>query len=387
MCPEYGATSAYFPVDEQTLAYLRFTGRGDRGRPRRALHEGAGAVPARRRRPSRCSPRCSSSTCRRSSRRVAGPKRPQDRVPLPRRVGLVRRGVPRPREPDPKADRGRAGSSPRAAARQDVRGPRRRRRPDARPGGEPNGMVRNGSVVIAAITSCTNTSNPSVMLAAGLLAKRAVEAGLDVEAVGQDVARARLARGDRLPRPRGAHAVPRQARVRARRLRLHDLHRQLRARCSTRSPRRSTRATSTSSPCSPGNRNFEGRVHPQVRASYLASPPLVVAYALAGRIDIDLTTDPLGEGADGPVFLRDLWPSPDEVARRRSRSAITRGAVRPSEYAADLGGRRALARAPDTPTGPGLRVGPGIDLRAGAALLRATSRRGRSATSRARACW
>jgi aconitate hydratase len=185
----------------------------------------------------------------------------------------------------------------------------------------PDDEVRHGSVVIAAITSCTNTSNPSVMLAAGLLAKRAVEAGLDTRpwvktslAPGSRVVTDYLERAGLTPYldklgfalvgygcttcignsgpliDEVAHAVDDG-----------DLN-----------------VVAVLS----GNRNFEGRVHPQVRASYLASPPLCVAYALAGRIDLDVTTDPLGEGTDGPVYLRDLWPSADEV-REALATAIT----------------------------------------------------------------
>ena len=173
----------------------------------------------------------------------------------------------------------------------------------------------HGHVVIAAITSCTNTSNPSVMIAAGLLAKRAVERGLSVEAVGQDLARARLPGRHRLLRAGRAHPVPR------------------RSSGSTSSATAARPASATRVRCAPeisaaidqgdlavaavlsGNRNFEGRINPDVRMNYLASPPLVVAYALAGTMDIDLYTEPLGTGTDGePVFLRDIWPGTAEVA-------------------------------------------------------------------------
>ncbi len=178
----------------------------------------------------------------------------------------------------------------------------------------PNGRdVGHGSVVIAAITSCTNTSNPSVMVAAGLLAKRAVEAGLG----SQPWVKTSLAPGSRVVTDYldRAGLTPY----------LEKLGFNLVGYgCTT--------CIGNSGPLPDdvakviddeklnvvavlsGNRNFEGRIHPQVRASYLASPPLVVAYALAGRINFDPTTEPLGEGAEGPVFLRDLWPSPQDVA-------------------------------------------------------------------------
>jgi aconitate hydratase len=173
--------------------------------------------------------------------------------------------------------------------------------------------VRHGSVVIAAITSCTNTSNPSVMIAAGLLARRAVEAGLE----SRPWVKTSLAPGSRVVTDYldRAGLTPYLEKLGFALVGFG---------CTT--------CIGNSGPLPDdvaktvdeeklnvvavlsGNRNFEGRIHPQVRASYLASPPLVVAYALAGRIDFDPTTEPLGRGADGPVFLRDLWPSPQEVA-------------------------------------------------------------------------
>ena len=154
----------------------------------------------------------------------------------------------------------------------------------------------HGAVVIAAITSCTNTSNPSVMLGAGLLAQKAVERGLTRKpwvktslAPGSKVVTEYLERA-------GLTDVPRGARLQPRRLRLHDLHRQQRPAAARRSRTSSTPRTSRSCSVLSGNRNFEGRINPDVRANYLASPPLVVAYALAGTMDIDLYDEPLGEG-------------------------------------------------------------------------------------------
>jgi aconitate hydratase len=273
MCPEYGATSAYFPVDEEVLRYLRFTGRGDRV----ALVETYTKEQGLFRRDGDDEPVFSEvleldlSSVESS---MAGPKRPQDRVSLSDAAASFRQAFPQ------------------AAG--------------------PGEGVGSGSVVIAAITSCTNTSNPSVMVAAGLLAKNAVEAGLAT----QPWVKTSLAPGSRVVTDyldRAGLSVY-----------LDKLGFALVGYgCTT--------CIGNSGPLIEevartvdendlavvavlsGNRNFEGRVHPQVRASYLASPPLCVAYALAGSIDIDLTTQPLGQGTDGPVFLSDIWPSPEDV--------------------------------------------------------------------------
>src|SRR5262249_15221301 len=174
-------------------------------------------------------------------------------------------------------------------------------------------QVKNGSVVIAAITSCTNTSNPSVMLAAGLLAKKAVERGLK----SRPWVKTSLSPGSKV--------VTEYYRKAGLTRSLEELGFYLTSYgCST--------CIGNSGPLSDpisrtihdnglvvssvlsGNRNFEGRVHPDVRANYLASPPLVVAYALAGRVDVDFDTEPLGTGRDGqPVFLKDVWPTQREV--------------------------------------------------------------------------
>ncbi len=287
MCPEYGATSAYFPVDSQTLDYLRFTARGsivdlvERYTKEQGLFRFDGDAE-----PTFSETLDLDLTAVEPS--LAGPTRPQDRVALgevwPSFTGLF--------------------------------GDRR---------AEQAGAVRDGSVVIAAITSCTNTSNPSVMMAAGLVAKRAVEAGLATKpwvktslAPGSRVVTDYLDRAGFTPYLEKlgfalvgygcttciGNAGPLIDEVAAA---VDDEGLNVVAVLS-------------------GNRNFEGRVHPQARASYLASPPLVVAYALAGRADIDLATEPVAEGPDGPVFLQDLWPSPDEVA------AAVRDAVTASQF-------------------------------------------------------
>ena len=177
--------------------------------------------------------------------------------------------------------------------------------------------ITHGSVVIAAITSCTNTSNPSVMVAAGLLAKKAVEQGLETK----PWVKASLAPGSKVVtdylHDAGLDTVPRPAPVQPGRLRLHDLHRQLGP--VARGDLRGDPATTTWSP-SPscrGNRNFEGRINPDVRANYLASPPLVVAYALAGTMDIDLQNEPLGTDTDGPAGLSRRTSGPASARSRR----------------------------------------------------------------------
>jgi aconitate hydratase len=279
---------------------------------------------------------------------MAGPKRPQDRVPLPGVWESFIAAFEDDGEPDPKGTEvGRfvaEGGSPRQ---------------ESLPGGTADDLaaaaaqassdsVHHGSVVIAAITSCTNTSNPSVMLAAGLLAKKAIEAGLETKpwvktslAPGSRVVTDYLERAGLSPYlDKLGFALVGYG-------------------CTT--------CIGNSGPLIPeiaaavdegdlnvvavlsGNRNFEGRVHPQVRASYLASPPLCVAYALAGRIDLDLTTEPLGDGPDGPVFLRDLWPSPDEV-RDVLGSAITSQQFE-LEYGRIWEGDERWRQLP-TPTGP-----------------------------------
>ena len=200
------------------------------------------------------------------------------------------------------------------------------------------------------------------MVGAGLLAKKAVERGLDAQAVGEDEPRARLEGRHRVLRQGRADAVPRGARLPHRRLRLHDLHRQLRARCRTRSRRRSPRRDLVACAVLSGNRNFEARIHPEVKANYLASPPLVVAYALAGRMDIDLDTEPLGQEPDGDdVYLADIWPTPQEIAETIADAVgerdVPRDATPTSSRATSAGASCAV------PDGRALRVGRRLDLR------------------------
>ncbi|HVF07851.1 MAG TPA: aconitate hydratase AcnA, partial [Actinomycetota bacterium] len=316
MCPEYGATSSYFPIDDETLRYLTFTGRGDRV----DLVERYAKEQGMFRRDGDAEPVFTEVLDLDLSSVVssmAGPKRPQDRVALPEVWDSFVAAFRDHAEPDPKATEiGRfvaEGGNPRVdriPGQDDVTEP-----------ADGETTVGHGSVVIAAITSCTNTSNPSVMVAAGLLARKAVEAGLETKpwvktslAPGSRVVTDYLDRAGLTPYLDKlgfalvgygcttciGNSGPLIDEV-ARAVDEHDLN-----------------VVAVLS----GNRNFEGRVHPQVRASYLASPPLCVAYALAGRLDLDLTTDPIGIGADGPVYLRDIWPSPEEV-RDAVAAAIT----------------------------------------------------------------
>ncbi len=297
MAPEYGATCGFFPIDAETLNYLRFSGRDAAqvalveayAKAQGLWHDAAMPDPL------------FTDTLTLDLKDVepamAGPRRPQDRVVL----GGVAAGF--------------AAEAPKLAAN----------RVQAKTGGPApvpgtNYALKDGDVVIAAITSCTNTSNPNVMLAAGLLARNALRRGLkvkpwvktslapgsqvvteyyeasglnkDLDALGFNLVgygcTTCIGNSGPLPEPI-AETIDREELVVAAVL--------------------------------SGNRNFEGRVHPQVRANYLASPPLVVAYALAGSVKLDLVNEPLGRGDDGtPVFLRDIWPSRQEIDATIARS-------------------------------------------------------------------
>ena len=300
MAPEYGATMGFFPVDEETLAYLRFTGRDEahvqlveRVLKEQGLFHDASAP----------EPRFTETLALDLGDvvpSIAGPKRPQDRIALTDAKDAYLRVQES------------FGAEPGAGV-------------EVTRGGE-TFRLENGAVVIAAITSCTNTSNPAVMLAAGLVARKAREAGLmtkpwvktslapgsqvvteylDASALTEDLDALRFnlvgygcttCIGNSGPLdPEIAEAVKE-----------HDLL-----------------VTSALS----GNRNFEGRVNPLTRANYLASPPLVVAYALAGRMDIDFDSEPLGQGSEGQdVYLRDIWPTQAEVTE------VMRNAVRREQF-------------------------------------------------------
>jgi aconitate hydratase len=299
MSPEYGATMGFFPVDAETLAYLRFTARDEIVPLVEAYTKEQGLF-----RTDATSDPLFSDMLQLDLHDVvptlAGPKRPQDRVPLTAAKASFQKTLTSP--PRHVAVGNNGGSFD----------------------------LADGAVVIAAITSCTNTSNPSLMLGAGLLAKKAVERGLQVKpwvktslAPGSKVVSDYLNESGLMPYLEA--------------LRFHVVG----YGCTT--------CIGNSGPLSDeignaikdsdlvavavlsGNRNFEGRINALVRANYLASPPLVVAYALAGRMDLDLTTEPLGaDSAGAAVYLRDIWPTPHEV-ESAVRDSVNRGMFR-KEY-------------------------------------------------------
>jgi aconitate hydratase len=307
MCPEYGATSALFPVDAQSLRYLQMTGREPE---LLELVERYARAQGMFRTDDAPIPEFSElleldlSTIEPC---LAGPKRPQDRVPLAavRESYYLAAAVPVPvRETETGRFEGEGGTVDKL---DQIRG--------ARSNGK-HALLHEGAVVIAAITSCTNTSNPSVMVAAGLLAKKAVELGMTVP----DYVKTSLAPGSRVVTDYLTNSG------------LLPYLEQLGFfvvgyGCTTCIGNSGPLATDeveaavkghNMNVCAvlSGNRNFEGRIHPLVRSSYLGSPPLVVAYALAGTVDTDLTKDPVGFDKDGkPVMLSDLWPSAEEVGR------------------------------------------------------------------------
>jgi aconitate hydratase len=295
MAPEYGATASLFPIDAETLAYLRLTGRTEE---RVALVEAYARAQRLFRTDESPEPRFNELVeldLADVTPSVAGPRRPQDRLPLAKVQEALRATYP-----DAFSDNGGARFAAEAGGVQvAVDGV--------------TAKIDNGAVVIAAITSCTNTSNPSVMLGAGLLAKKAVERGLDVPghvktslAPGSQVVTRYLTEAGLLPylEALGFHVIGYGCTT-----------------CIGNSgplPEAVSRAVEENelvvSAVLSGNRNFEGRIHSQVRAAFLASPPLVVAYALAGTVDLDLAQDPIGCDPNGdPVYLRDIWPSRDDV--------------------------------------------------------------------------
>jgi len=307
MSPEFGATATLFPVDANTLNYLKLTGRGalvdlvERyTREQGLFRTDADAEPR--------FDEVLDLDLERVEPCVAGPKRPQDRVPLASVAKSFRAGFDGVDVPvERKAIARLIGEGGNPAGEILESPPEHLEQPRAA------GEVTHGSVVIAAITSCTNTSNPSVMIAAGVLARKAVEAGLQC----RPWVKTSLAPGSRVVTQYldKAGLTPYLEKLG------FDL---VGYGCTT--------CIGNSGPLPveianvvtnkdlavvavlSGNRNFEGRIHPQVKASYLASPPLCVAYALAGTIAVDLTTDPLGNDREGkPIFLKDIWPTAAEV--------------------------------------------------------------------------
>jgi aconitate hydratase len=315
MSPEYGATCGIFPVDEETLRYLRLSGRSDE---QIALVEayckeqGLFHTPGTPEATYSTKVQLDIGTVEPS---VAGPKRPQDRCPLFHVGEAFRKVLPTLVPPgsatsDKQLGRfeGEGGSTAVGVEDQKVPSAEKPVMVDLRK------ELHHGSVVIAAITSCTNTSNPSVMLAAGLLAKKAVERGLQ----SKPWVKTSLAPGSKVVTEyyNKAGLTPFLDKLR---FNLAGYgcttcignSGPLPAEISEIINDKDLVAASVLS----GNRNFEGRINSEVRANYLMSPPLVVAFALAGRIDIDMSKDPLGHDRQGkPVYLRDLWPSSKEVA-------------------------------------------------------------------------
>jgi aconitate hydratase len=296
MCPEYGATVGYFPVDDETLNYMRRTGRSEELVQLVKQYTQAQGIFRTDDMPDPDYTEIVELDLSTVVPSLAGPKRPQDRVPLTNMKNAFEEILRAPVE-----KRGFALSEDQV-----------KRVVPVKDNGH-SSEIGHGSVVIAAITSCTNTSNPTVMLGAGLLAKKAVEKGLTVKpyvktslAPGSRVVSSYLSKAGLISymEELGFHIVGYGCTT-----------------CIGNSgplPEHVAQAVDEGnlvvSSVLSGNRNFEGRVHARVKASYLASPPLVVAYALAGRTDIDLTTEPLGMGSDGePVFLRDIWPSSKEI--------------------------------------------------------------------------
>ncbi|MBS1869632.1 MAG: aconitate hydratase [Actinobacteria bacterium] len=339
MSPEFGSTCAIFPIDAETLRYMEFTGRAPEqialveayAKAQGLWHDEQSEEPTY------------SETLELDLSEVvpsiAGPKRPQDRIALTDAQEAFRQALagylPEVDGDDDAVADTFPASDPTAA--QDPSNGEGAREPHVQPAGAPVGMVAapalthsevpvtladgtettldHGHVVIAAITSCTNTSNPSVMLGAGLLARNAVQRGLRAK----PWVKTSLAPGSKVVTEYYERAG------------LTDSLDQLGFNlvgygCTTcignsgPLPEEISKAVNDNdlAVCSvlSGNRNFEGRINPDVKMNYLASPPLVVAYALAGTMDVDLQSDPLGEDANGePVYLRDIWPSAAEVAR------------------------------------------------------------------------
>src|SRR2546421_5477182 len=302
MAPEYGATMGFFPVDAETLAYLQFT---SRSAEQIALVEAYCKEQMLFRTDQTPAPLFNDTLeldLATVEPTVAGPKRPQDRVALRQAKSSFTKVV--------------EGTPAKHVA--------------VRNNGD-SFDLSSGAVVIAAITSCTNTSNPSLMLGAGLLAKKAVERGLHVK----PWVKTSLAPGSKCVTDylQAAGLTPYLEK-----LNFHLVGYGCTTCIGNSGPlpepigaairENNLVAVAVLS----GNRNFEGRIHPLVRANYLASPPLVVAYALAGRMDLDITTEPLGNDSAGkPVYLRDVWPTSQEV------ETAVRTAVSTSQFTTDYG--------------------------------------------------
>jgi aconitate hydratase len=313
MAPEYGATTGFFPVDAETLRYLERTNRAAEARlleayanEQRLFRTDDAAEPA------------FTDTLSLDLGDVepclAGPKRPQDRVPLRDMKGTFRKALTAPVK---ERGFGLADADLDHSAKVAINGA--------------SSTLAHGSVVIAAITSCTNTSNPAVMVAAGLVAQKAAARGLKVPAH----VKTSLSPGSKVV-TEYLDAAGLSASLDA--LGFNTVGYGCLTCIGNSGPLAEAvsgaigRENLVAAAVLSGNRNFEGRVNPHTRANYLASPPMVVAYALAGTVDIDLDREPLGTGSDGrPVFLREVWPTHAEV-----QDAIAR-AVKPEQFAAQYG--------------------------------------------------
>jgi aconitate hydratase len=309
MSPEYGATMGFFPVDAETLRYLRQTGRTDEEVDRVERYTKEQGIFRTEQTPDPQFTDALELDLEKVEPSLAGPKRPQDRIPLSAMKSSFQRILTAPVK-----ERG-FGLQAKDLERSGAVGT-----------DGTHARLGHGAVVIAAITSCTNTSNPSVMIAAGLVAKNALERGLKVPSY----VKTSLAPGSKVVTEylKAAGLLEKLAEIR------FNLVGYGCTTCIGNSgplPEEVAKAVTenqlVAAAVLSGNRNFEGRVHPLVRANYLASPPLVVAYALAGRVDVDLNTEPLGQGRGGaPVYLRDIWPKHEEVVSTMNR------AIRPEMF-------------------------------------------------------
>jgi aconitate hydratase len=295
MSPEFGSTCAIFPIDEETIKYLQLTGRSAEQIALVEAYAKAQGLWRVNGAPAADYTDVVELDLATVEPSLAGPKRPQDRVPLRNAKAIYTASAKKMAEERTQKNPKATGSAPAKVAADSFE-------------------VKDGAVLIAAITSCTNTSNPAVLVAAGLLARKALKLGL----ASKPWVKTSLAPGSRVVTDYLTKAGL-----------LHDLEGlgfyTVGYGCTT--------CIGNSGPLKPeiseavragdviacsvlsGNRNFEGRVHPEIKMNFLASPPLVVAYALAGNLGIDITTEPLGTGKDGkPVYLKDVWPSAQEVA-------------------------------------------------------------------------
>ena len=327
MSPEYGATCGIFPIDKETVRYLRLTGRSEEqialveayAREQGLFHDD--------KTPEAEYSELLTLDLATVEPSLAGPKRPQDRVVLSQAGESFTKALPTLIKPKTAA---KTTTAPVASATNNARWEAEGGSPSAIGVEDPNvhehvpasvkNSLQHGSVVIAAITSCTNTSNPSVLIGAGLLAKKAVEKGLTVP----PWVKTSLAPGSKVVRD---YLEKAGLMAYLEKLKFHIVG----YGCTTcignsgPLPEEVSKAIDENdlvvASVLSGNRNFEGRINSEVRANYLMSPPLVVAFALAGRIDTDLRKDPLGKGKDGqPVYLADIWPMQREIEEAMAQS-------------------------------------------------------------------